>query len=110
MTKRPRKFAVLIAGKKEWQWREESVDYHTIANCVGGMIELVPIGVSCCLYCNEEGKLLGLPPAANWLHRGRVHDTLMGNLILFGPADQTGNETDLDPITLEEVKEVVVPV
>jgi len=51
-------------------------------------------------YCDEEGKLKGLPPnllatalarAAGW----RTPDFLCGPVVFFGPPDHDGNETDV---------------
>ncbi len=60
---------------------------------VGGYIERVPewdshTGIPCSVYCNEEGKLHGLPmnPRATgfwWAHMGqRVDDVLVGNVVM----------------------------
>jgi hypothetical protein len=92
----------LINKNIEWEWIDIKNDLHSIQKIVGGYIELVPIpGVS--LYCDEEGKLKELPPTAYWLNPkdGGIVDILCGNLIVFGPYDENGNETDATDKTLE---------
>lgn len=67
---------------------------------VGGWIELVPNPHGVTVYCNEEGKIQGLPPNfratalfGEWLHDW---DIIAGNVIVVGPPDDEGYDTDLD--------------
>lgn len=66
---------------------------------VGGYIELVPNPHGVTVYCNEEGKIQGLPPNhratalfGEWLHDW---DIIAGNVIVVGPPDEEGYDTDL---------------
>lgn len=69
---------------------------------VGGWIELVPNPQGVTVYCNEEGKIHGLPPNhratalfGEWLHSW---DVIAGSVIVVGPPDEEGYDTDLvDP-------------
>ena len=71
--------------------------YNDINAAVGGYIEAVPLSQDFTLYCNEEGKLNDLEPNAYWIVNGRPHDTLVGSLVLMGPVDEDGEDTDATP-------------
>lgn len=81
---------------------------------VGGWIELVPNPHDVTVYCNEEGKILEPPLRANL--RATVlfgallqpWDFLAGDVIVVGPPDKDGNDTDLEDIEgwLARAKEV----
>lgn len=103
------KYAVLVPGSNNWEWREGKVDYELISAFIGGPIELVAIDTPCTMYCHEEGKFLGLGRVANWWHDGHIWDKIVGNLILFGPSDKHGYETELTPEILWEVQKIIKP-
>jgi len=67
---------------------------------VGGWIEYVPTQLDVTLYCNEEGKIEGLPPnrTATALFGTMLmqHDYLAGDVVIIGPPDAEGNDTSLD--------------
>lgn len=57
------KIRVLVVepGKAPYAQQIEN-DYRTMQKLVDGCIEFVPLPeLGCCLYCNEEGKLIGMP-------------------------------------------------
>lgn len=70
---------------------------------VGGLIQAVdlddPAGR---LYCNEEGKVMGLPPNKRatlllWAHgpRFRYHDFIVGDAFLVGPVSRTHTDSSV---------------
>jgi hypothetical protein len=69
-----------------------------IQQAVGGYIEGVPIAEGAVLYCNEEGKLQGLPvnEAGNRLADVTIPwfrqqgDFLVGDCLVFGTLDEDG--------------------
>jgi hypothetical protein len=67
---------------------------------VGGWIEYVPTEQDVTLYCNEEGKIEGLPAnrvaTAAFGQLIQPHDYLAGDVVIIGPQDDEGNDTDLD--------------
>lgn len=69
---------------------------------VGGWIELVPNPHGVTVYCNEEGKIHGLPanPRATALFGEWLHDwdIIVGNVIVLGPPDEEGYDTDLEDV------------
>ena len=64
-----------------------------------GYIELVPnFHTNAIMYCNEEGKMLGFKPnfyIYETEFEGEPLDLIVGPVIMFGPSDDEGNETDL---------------
>ena len=49
---------------------------------VGGYVEAVSLDYGVCLLCNEEGKLIGLPP-----NRQVGNDIIAGTFLIVGEAD-----------------------
>lgn len=81
---------------------------------VGGSIQMVPVPDengrrSLALYLNEEGKLIGLPPNLLWLDGTRVHDVLVGDVFIVGPADRNGDDTGLTDKQVRWVIEKLLP-
>ena len=54
-------------------------DLKTFQNLVGGLIESVPLSETTSIICNEEGKLIGLPP-----NRRLDNDILVGRFLIVG--------------------------
>lgn len=48
---------------------------------VGGTIQCVHLTDEIDLICNDEGKLIGLPPNRAWFYDGKVIDVLVGNCL-----------------------------
>lgn len=73
---------------------------------VGGWIEAAPIMDSrLTLYCNEEGKLDGLPLnlRASVLLDPNANDVIVGDAVLVGGADADGYDTSLPERLVELV-------
>lgn len=79
----------------------------SLQSAVGGDIQLITIrGHAINAYLNEEGKLDGsalnvrassIAQGTGSLHDG---DWIAGNMVLVGPADDEGNDTDLSEAEL----------
>lgn len=54
---------ILYKAPTDQKFRQLNVanDLHTLQELVGGYIETVTLATDCCLICNEEGRLLGMP-------------------------------------------------
>jgi len=80
---------------------EEDDSLVAIQAAVGGYIELVPSMVPrwrhLSIFCNEEGKIIGLPlnSKATDITGRRGFDPIAGDIIIFGPPDYEGNTTEL---------------
>ncbi|HEX9088886.1 MAG TPA: DUF3846 domain-containing protein [Arthrobacter sp.] len=73
-----------------------------LQDAVGGDIELVGIrNASMNMYLNEDGKPTGLPAnarateLAHRFHAIRADDYITGDIVLVGPFDEDGGDTDL---------------
>ena len=103
------KIYTLQPGQIKWI-QGEAKDFHDLQKLVGGYIESVPLAAPVTLYCNEEGKVNALPPTAIWLYEGKPYDLLVGPLVLIGPPDEDGSDTDATPEMLSTVEDIVRPV
>jgi hypothetical protein len=79
---------------RPWVWSTIE-DYKDLQKLVGGYLEAPGICPECTVYLNEEGKLKGLEPNMAWVYEGDVHDVLVGTLVVLGPPDDEGNDTDM---------------
>lgn len=81
---------------------------------VGGWIESVPTDESITIYCNEEGKIDGLPynpvAMAFWANHDpygcieNASDYIAGNIVILGPVDDEGNSTDVPDWVYDEIR------
>lgn len=65
-------------------------------------VQLLPAGVD--VWVDEEGKIKTLQPVAEWLYEGRVHDLLVGRVLVTGP-----KKTGLTDEHIEKLKRFVRP-
>lgn len=74
-------------------------DYKHLQSLVGGIIEGIHFGEDAFAYINEEGKLIGLElnEFATLLFQlqHNTADFICGPMVMVGPADDDGNDTDL---------------
>jgi hypothetical protein len=87
-----------IVSVTEWdKWNYDAMDFlDYLRRAVGGSIETVPYfarydGKPCIAYCNEEGKIKGMPVNRTaqmlWMAQTSIanHDVLVGNIVVaFG--------------------------
>lgn len=101
--------ALLIpaGGKPEEVEVSDENELDDLQRYVGGWIEYVPTNEDVTLYCNEEGKIEGLPPnpLATSLFGSLLMpgDYLAGDVILLGPIDDEGASTSIDDLWFEYV-------
>lgn len=94
---------------------EYDKDYTALQEIVGGYIEPVTFGdKSYFCYCNEEGKMLGLPEnvvaTKLWYDSGQrvlLGDYIAGTVIFFGQVDDEGNDTDFPDELLKDLVKYV---
>ena len=76
--------------------------YEVMRNTVGGYIELVSLKLAD-MFINEDGKLYELPvnPRATqlaWVDKAISYDdVIVGEAIVFGKANEVGDETGITP-------------
>lgn len=80
-----------------------------LQQAVGGYIEIAPTpGAPFVMFCNEEGKIQGLPfnPRANLianLYRD-WEDPIVGDVVLVGPVNERG---DNESLTLDDLRAIL---
>lgn len=83
--------------------RADLPDYQSLNQAVGGYIELINFGdTGHFAYLNEDGIALGLPyneKATKLCYKHNVGlipgDFIKGTMVVVGPVDDEGNETDV---------------
>lgn len=76
---------VIVEPEKQPYTSEIPADLDAYQQIVGGWIEVVrPFSDNVCIVCNEEGKLIGLPPNRPLSHDGRVYDVISGTFFVVG--------------------------
>lgn len=93
---------------------DKFVGYSTLSGAVGGMIECVTFSDTLTMWVNEEGKMCGLPvneyATRLFVANFGPFDTIVGNAILTGGADDDGETLGLtDGQIADLVAELVVP-
>lgn len=80
--------ALLVRGDGTREVIETDGDLNALQALVGGMIEMVYVDAEVHAYCNEEGKILGLPvneeATALVPHMGGGWDVLCGDVVFLG--------------------------
>ena len=70
-----------------------------LQDAVGGLIQAVDLHDDLTLWCNEEGKLIGLTPNIIGTHlyekNFAVQDTIMGDIVFTGGTDDEGDNLGL---------------
>lgn len=92
---------LMIDTKHRIYWDDLPNTLEALQQAVGGYIEVVPLNEQLCVICNEEGKLLGLPPVATMPVR---RDVLCGPLVICRTT-QDGEFTDAEEDDLYTVGE-----
>lgn len=81
-----------------------------LQSLVGGYIEVVPMDRPVSVFCNEEGKIKGLPINYRADHvLGIPNDVLVGTVVVLGEVDEDGETTSLGDLTeplLERLTEI----
>ena len=105
-TTRTVKVIVINPGEEVGRVRQLPLDFRAFGELVGGFIESLTLSSELTAYVNEEGKMQGLPVnvLADILVRAELSrigrrltpgDQIVGPLILTGPPDREGYETDV---------------
>lgn len=85
--------AVMIYPSRLIVAAEVNDDVLAIQGAVGGYFEPVRTRFNCVGLVNEEGQRLGLP--LNVIASALTHTNIVGNMLVFGPANAGGDLTDV---------------
>ena len=77
--------------------RTDRGEYEKYRGFIGGWLEGVPTTGQVTIYCDEEGKIKGLPvnPVATAFVAPFLADIIVGPVLFMGPPDEEGEETDI---------------
>lgn len=93
--------AYLIPADIQMSCRIISVNgLEDLQSAVGGNIEGLRLNNYIYSYCNEEGKLLGLPvnsKATVVVNLFAIQDVICGDFLILGAIDKDGDDTDIPP-------------
>lgn len=83
-----------------------------LQKAVGGCVEAINLANDMTIWCNEEGKLNGLPhnPYAQYLWDaafGQHTDYIVGDIVLTGGVDEDGETIGLDEWQVEVIGRVI---
>jgi|LakMenE01Jun11ns_1017448.scaffolds.fasta_scaffold9388050_2 hypothetical protein len=82
--------------------------YTPLRDAVGGLIQAVDLSPNMTMWCNEEGKLMGLTPSIigtyMWEKTFGMTDIIVGNVVFTGGTDEDGETLGLEPKQLYKLK------
>lgn len=87
----------------------------TLQTAVGGWVQAIDLASDLSMWCNEEGKLTGLPhnPYAQFMWDkvfGAHTDYLVGDIVLTGGTDDEGDTIGLTQEQVDIIKAVTAKV
>ena len=99
---------LLIEPERPAVEKEIDGSLRSMQEIVGGTIQAVyPFADAIALICNDEGKLLGLPPnRALCDDAGRAYDVIVGTFFICGAPVGAENFTSLTDKQMEKYKKV----
>jgi hypothetical protein len=81
-----------------------------LQDAVGGWVEAVDLSPTLTMWCNEEGKLNGLPfnslATDLWEESFGQTDFIKGNVIFTGGTDEEGETLGLDEATADKLRKL----
>jgi hypothetical protein len=90
-----------------------NLSLETLQKSVGGWVQAIESDSGdITFWCNEEGKLTGLPvnpvATAMWTRYFGETDVIVGNVVFTGGCDEEGETTTLLPDDLKNIEELCV--
>ena len=84
----------------------------TLQGAVGGWVQAIDLTADMTMWCNEEGKLVGLPhnPYAQFMWDkafGAQTDYIVGDIVLTGGADEEGYSLGLTAEQEQIIRNIV---
>lgn len=85
-------------------------EYQQLSGAVGGLIQAVDLKPDLSLWCNEEGKLVGLPVNLVCTHMwerafGPGSDVIVGDCVFTGGTDEDGETIELSQAWIVQLQE-----
>lgn len=90
----------------------DSISLAVLQESVGGYVQAIDLRDDVTMWCNEEGKLEGLPHnpvgQALWAQAFGATDYIVGNVVFTGGADKDGETLPLSEERASEIRAVVL--
>lgn len=102
--------ALVIKTNGECVISDSEWEYSQINATVGGWIEGLSLNGAGYMYVNEEGKLRQMPvnniatEIVINCYNGKFNDFIVGDVVVFGPNDLEGNDTEVLDSLIKYVK------
>jgi hypothetical protein len=88
----------------------EPDSYTPLRDAVNGLIQAVDLRHDLTMWCNEEGKLIGLNPSIigtyMWEKTFGMTDVIVGNVVFTGGTDDEGETLGLSPEQLADLQKL----
>lgn len=88
----------------------EPDSYTPLRDAVNGLIQAVDLHHDLTMWCNEEGKLIGLNPSIigtyMWEKTFGMTDVIVGNVVFTGGTDDEGETLGLSPEQLADLQKL----
>lgn len=109
------KTTVIDLSTKSLEQLQEAVGGHNqFGQAVGGLVQAIDLDADLTMWCNEEGKLYGLPHnpfgQALWEQVYGRTDYIVGDIVLTGGADDEGETIGLTDEQVAEIMKTVMSV
>jgi hypothetical protein len=89
-------------------------EYDQLSRAVDGWIQAVNLNPNLTIWCNEEGKLNGLPVniagTAVWEEYFGRTDVIVGNVVFTGTPDENGDTLPLADFQVAQLQKIVASV
>jgi hypothetical protein len=84
-------------------------EYNQLSGTVGGLIQAVSLKPDLTLWCNDEGKLMGLPvnliSTHMWERSFGQTDVIVGDCVFTGGTDEEGETIELSQAWVVQLQE-----
>ena len=98
---------LVIEPERRPEVREIDDSLKAMHQIVGGLIQPIYLDDSVALVCNDEGKLMNLPPNRGLRDRnGQMYDIVFGTFFLCGAPADSDHFTDLTPEQIEQYQKL----
>jgi hypothetical protein len=106
------KSVIIIKATGDTEVKElDKIDYDFLNQTCGGWIQHISFGNGVAMYCNEEGKIDGLPynhkATSIWVNTYGDTDLISGDVVIVGDLDDEGEDSGLTADQISHIEEVI---
>jgi len=98
---------LVVEPERRPEVREIDDSLKAMQQIVGGLIQPIYLDDSVALVCNDEGKLMDLPPNRGlWDKDGQIYDIVFGTFFLCGVPADSDHFTSLTTEQIEQYRKM----